>query len=93
MDDASFIMELSAKGLLPGDTRSKIKAESTQANKASYFLSHVIKPALDIDDSTGFDKLLSIMITCGYDYVCKLAATIKSEVDKPDEKTTHRSGS
>ena len=93
MDDAYFIMGLSAKGLLPGDTDSKIKAQSTQADKASYFLSHVIKPALEIDDSTGFDKLLSIMKSCGYNHVQKLAETIKSEIDKPDKKTSHTSGS
>ena len=93
MDDTYFIAELSAEGLLPGNTGSRIEAESTQAEKASYFLSHVIKPALDIDDSTGFDKLLSIMKTCGYNHVRKLATTIKSEVDKPHEKTSHTSGS
>ena len=48
MDDAYFITKLSAQELLPGNIDSKIKALSTQADKAMYFLSNVIKPALDI---------------------------------------------
>ena len=85
MDDTHFITKLSAQQLLPGDTESKIKAMSTQADKASYFLSHVIKPALDIDDISDFDKLLFVMRTCGYNHVEKLAQAIESEINKPDE--------
>ena len=92
MDDTHFITELSAEELLPGDTDSKIKAKATQVEKALYFLDHVIKPALDIDDTSGFDNLLSIMETCGYTHVQKLAVTIKSEMDKPDEIKSHTSG-
>ena len=82
MDDTHFITKLSAKQLLPGDTESKIKTLSTQADKASYFLSHVIKPALDIDETSYFVELLSIMQDCGYKHVEKLAVTIECEIDK-----------
>ena len=85
MDDTHFITQLSAQQLLPGDTESKIKALSTPSDKASYFLSHVIKPALDIDETSSFDKLLSIMLNCGYTHVQKLAPTIKCEIDKSNE--------
>ena len=89
MDDTLFITKLSAQQLLPGDTESRIKALSTQADKASYFLTHVIQPALDIDETSDFDKLLSIMHTCGYNHVQKLAVTIKREIDdKSDEINT-----
>ena len=91
MDDTHFITKLSAKQLLPGDTESKINALSTQADKAFYFLSHVIKPALDIDDISGFDELLTIMQSCGYMHVKNLAATIESEL-KPAEMNFHTSG-
>ena len=86
MDDTHFITKLSAQQLLPGDTESRIKALSTQADKASYFLTHVIQPALDIDETSDFDKLLSIMHICGYNHVQKLAVIIKSEIDKSDDK-------
>ena len=92
MDDTHFITELSAEELLPGDTHSKIIAMDTQADKASYFLDHVIKPALDIDYTSDFDKLLSIMQTCGYNHVQELAIAIKSEMDKLDETRSHTSG-
>ena len=88
MDDTHFITKLSAQQLLPGDTESRIKALSTQADKASYFLTHVIQPALDIDETSDFDKLLSIMHNCGYNHVQKLAVTIKCDIDKSDEINT-----
>ena len=88
MDDTLFITKLSAQQLLPGDTENKIKPLSTQADKASYFLSHVIKPALDINETSSFDKLLSIMQNCDYIHVEKLVVTIKSEIDKSDEINT-----
>ena len=82
MDDTHFITKLSAQELLPGDIESKIKTSPTPADKASYFLSHVIKPALDIDEASDFDELLSIMQNCGYKHVRKLAITIKDEIYK-----------
>ena len=89
MDDTLFTTTLSAQQLLPGDTENKIKPLPTQADKASYFLSHVIKPALDIDETYDFDKLLSIMHNCGYNHVQKLALNIKREIDdKSDEINT-----
>ena len=81
MDDTHFITKLSSQQLLPGDTESKIKALPTQADKASYFLSHVIKPALDIDDISGFNKFLSVMQECEYDHVLKLSNEIRDEIN------------
>ena len=81
MDDAHFITILSAQQLLPGDTENKIKTLSTQADKASYFLSHVIKPAIDINETSSFDKLVSIMQNCDYIHVQKLAVTIKCDIE------------
>ena len=86
MDDTHFITKLSTQRLLPGDTENKIKPLSTQADKASYFLSHVIKPALDINETSSFDKLICIMQNCDYIHVQKLAVTIKCEIDKSDDE-------
>ena len=80
MDDTHFITKLSSQQLLPGDTESKIEALSTQAKKASYFLNHVIKPALNIDDTSGFRKLLSVMQECDYDHVKKLSSQISNDI-------------
>ena len=85
MDDPVFIARLTKHKLLPSDTNSQLKALPTRADKASYFLNHVIKPALDIDDSSSFDKLLFVMEQCGFDHVEKLAHEIKSKIDKTSD--------
>ena len=82
MDDVLFTAQLSIHDLLPGNTSNKIVALSTQPEKASYFLNHVIKPALDIDDDSSFNSLISDMEHCGYCHVKKLACEIKSEINK-----------
>ena len=81
MDDTHFITSLSSQQLLPGDTERRIRALSTQAEKASYFLSYVIKPALDIGDISCFKKLLSVMQECEYDHVQKLSNKIRDDID------------
>ena len=82
MDDILFIAKLSKHKLLPGNTKDQLKGLLTEADKASYFLDHIIKPALDIDDTSSFNKLLSVMEHCHYEHVEKLACKIKSEVNK-----------
>ena len=82
MDDTCFITKLSTQRLLPGDTESNIKSLSIQTEKALYFLSHVIEPALDIDDTSGFKKLLSVMQECDYEHVKKLSSQISDDIVK-----------
>ena len=91
MDDTLFITKLSAQQLLPGDTENKIKTLSTQADKSDYLLNHMIKPALDIDETSNFHKLLSIMQNCGYSHVQNLATSIEQEIDKCGEMISHAS--
>ena len=86
MDDTHFITKLSRQKLLPGNIQNKIETLSTQADKASYFLNHIIKPALEINDTSSFDRLLSVMQDCGYDHVQNLSCKIKSEIDKQTER-------
>ena len=81
MDDASFIAKLFSCELLLGSMNYELKRLPTRAEKAWYFLDHVIKPAFDIDDNSKFDNLLSVMECCGYAYVEKLSSEIKSEID------------
>ena len=80
MNDVLFIAKLSTENLLPGNTQSLIKSLPTSADKSSYFLSHVIKPSLDIDSTSSFDALLSVMEACEYAHVMTLATQIKDEI-------------
>ena len=82
MQDALFIAALSALNLLPGNINDEIEALRTTAEKALYFLKTVVKPALVINDTSSFERLLSFMESCGYAHVEKLACTIKSEIDE-----------
>ena len=81
MDDAFFIANLCGNQLLPGDTDSTLKSKSSRAEKALYFLSQVIKPALDIDDTSDFTKLLTIMKECDYNHVRTLSQKIIDDID------------
>ena len=85
MDDILFITKLSTCKLLPGDTNDQLKSLPTQAAKASYFLDHVIKSALEIDDTSSFDNLLSVMEHSGYLHMENLSCKIKSEMNKESD--------
>ena len=80
MNDALFIAKLSSYKLLPGDTNNQLKALPTPGEKALYLLNHVIKTALDTDDTSSFDNLLYVMEHCDYDHVRRLACEIKSQI-------------
>ena len=53
-----------------------------RAKKAQYLLYDVIKPALDIDDTSSFNRLLSVMQHCDYHNVQTLACEIKSYLNR-----------
>ena len=89
MNDTSFVTKLCQEKLLPGDTQNEIGTLPTPVKKASYFLDNVIKPALEIDDSSNFEELLSVMANCGYNHVQKLSCKITSEID---QQIGHKSG-
>lgn len=48
MRNPTFLSMLEQNGLLPGDSRDRIEAEKTQADKADYFIQHVIKTSTDL---------------------------------------------
>ena len=82
MNDTLFIAKLSSCKLLPGDTNNQLETLPTPGKKAHYLLNHVIKPALDTDDTSSFHNLLYVMEHCGYDHVRKLACEIKLQITK-----------
>jgi len=88
MDDSLFVGMLLESELFPGDTEGKVKAQTTQTEKATYFLSHVIKPSLDVDSRVYLDKLLLVMSESGYKHVEELSRKIKSEIANSERNKT-----
>jgi len=81
MEDNTFIAKLISEDLLPGDTKSKIESQSISADKASYFLTNVIKRSIEIGNIDSFNKLISVMEHCDFKYLNGLALEIKSTID------------
>ena len=88
MDDGLFLVMLSEHELLPGDTEGKVKSLATQTEKATYFISHVIKPSLDVDSRVYLNKLLLAMSESGYKHVEEISSKIKSEIANTESSKT-----
>ena len=84
MNDALFRAKLFTNGLLPGDHKERVESlpSATKADKASYFLDHVIKPSVTSDDGSGFDKLLNVMEDSDHQGVKELAKLIRTSLRK-----------
>ena len=48
MDDPIFLIMLKSHDILPGDTRDKLESQKTKADKADYYIQHVIKASTDL---------------------------------------------
>ena len=81
MDDPLFVAELFSHDLLPGDHYDQIESRSTRADKAVYFLNHVIKPAM-VSDVGSFNELLKVMEDSEYCNVKELAQQIVSNLSE-----------
>ena len=88
MDDTHFITELSAENLLPGNMPATIQSKPTPADKSSCFLTRIIKPAIDNEFTSSFDKLLIIMENCEYPHVQELAGKIKADITETNGPNT-----
>ena len=82
MDDVTFTTQLSSNSILPDNVDSHITSLSTPSNKADYFLKKVIKSSLDIDETTEFENLITVMKKCGYSYIERLANKMKADLEK-----------
>ena len=78
MDDPIFVAELFSHDLLPGDHYDQVESRSTRADKAVYFLNHVIKPTIIIDVGS-FNELLNVMEDSEYN-IKELAKQIRSKL-------------
>jgi len=76
MDDVMFTAQLYQRDLLPGDRKAEMESKSTRANKATYFLDHVITPSL----TNSFSTLLKVMEDSEYDAVKELAKLITTRL-------------
>lgn len=85
MDDVIFVAELFSRGLLPGNHYDEVESKPTRGHKAVYFLSHVIKPAID---ARNFKELLNVMEDSEYCNVKQLAQQIKSQLKINADNTT-----
>ena len=82
MNDALFIAELYSRGLLPDDAKEHVQSLPTTANKAMYFLDHVIKPNVTIGVGSSFDQLLNVMEDSQDQCVKELAKLIRTSLRK-----------
>ena len=81
MDDVTFTTQLTKHKILPDSVDAHDKSLSTQSDKADYYLKNVTKPSLDINETAEFEKLLTVMESCGYAHVERLASKMKSDID------------
>ena len=78
MDDAMFLAELISGGMFPGDTKGKVKAKSTRAEKSTEFLTECIEPGFSDDNCNKIlEKLLTIMEQSGFEPASDLAKEFK----------------
>ena len=75
MDDAYFVGDLIAGGMLPGDTKAEIRAKATTAQKAETFMDRCIEPSFSDDGTENpiLKKLLKIMEDSGFPSAKELA--------------------
>ena len=91
MDDPIFVAELFSHDLLPGDHYDQVESRSTRADKAVYFLNHVIKPALTSDVGS-FNELLNVMEDSDYPNVKELTVQIRSKLQEGPVNTDNAAG-
>ena len=81
MNDVMFTAELYSRDLLPDNIKEHVESLATSAQKASYFLDHVIKPSITItsgqEGSSQFDQLLDVMEDSDYQGVTELSKLIR----------------
>ena len=84
MKDALFIAKLYSCDLLPDDIKEHVHSVSlpTKADKATYFLDHVIKPSVTTGVGNSFDQLLNVMENSEHQGVKELAKLIRTSLRK-----------
>ena len=79
MKSTEFLNKLHQSGLITEELKHNLESLTARKEKASYFLDHVIRPAVANGDNTNFIKLLTIMKNCSHDNANDLAEQIETE--------------
>ena len=87
MDDFLFTAELYSRDLFADDIKEHVESLDTRAQKASYFLDHVIKPSVTSGVGSNFDQLLNVMEDSDHQGVRELAKLIRGNLG---EATVHK---
>ena len=88
MDDPIFVAELFSHDLLPGNHYDQVESQSARAEKAVYFLKHVIKPSI-LTEVHSFNELLNVMENSEHCNITELAQQIRSKLkERPWPVTT-----
>ncbi|XP_065917333.1 NACHT, LRR and PYD domains-containing protein 12-like isoform X3 [Dysidea avara] len=87
MNDVTFLSKLYSVKLLPGNMKDQVQACPTQADKATYFLDHVIKPSVISGVGKSFDSLLAVMENSEYDGVKELAKMMRNRMENEQSIT------
>ena len=84
MDDLCFIANLVVYRILSVDVKLQVQlfSLSTQAEKASYFLDHVIWPSVNNGSDGMLYELLKVMKDSRYNQVRELSSLIRFGLDK-----------
>ena len=67
--------------------KDQVQACPTQADKATYFLDHVIKPSVISGVGKSFDGLLAVMENSEYDGVKELAKMMRNRMENEQSIT------
>ena len=76
IDDVTFMAELGAADLLPGDLKAEIKAKSTPAQKVDHFLDRAVK------DNESLRELIKVMQKSDYSLIlAKLVGEMENQLN------------
>ena len=79
MTNAKFLDDLYKHISIHENFKSNLESLTARKERTSYFLDHIMKPQISVDDNTSFVKLLNVMKKCNYDNVKDLAEQIEAE--------------
>ena len=77
----TFIAKLYSCGILPRELKNKLNLlQGTPEEKATLFLDSAIEPSVISGVGSSFDKLLTVMEDCDYEYVKDLAKLVRTSL-------------
>lgn len=81
MDDEAFQGQLAAKRILPSGVKAHINFYLTRSDKVAYFLQHVIRPSVEVNETEEFNNLIATMEKSEYPLIQRLATKMKLNLE------------